>query len=101
MDLDMMLKWVLTGGGAGILAYFLIEYWPWASGLEKRPKQIVAWIISGALGMGAWAFLVALGLEAAPDAWQGWAVALANVAIIAASGSKVLHTFLKLGKSTP
>ena len=99
MDLNLMMKWVLTGGGAGVIAYLLIEYWPWANGLEKRPKQIVAWIISGVLGMGAWALLVVLELEASPVGAEAWIIALINVAIAAATGAKVLHTAFNLGKS--
>ena len=99
MDIEQLLNYILVGGGAGAIAYPLIEYWPWAKGLAKQAKQVVSWIVSGMLGMLAWLLLVAFELKTPPDTWQQWVVILINVAVAAASSAKGLHTVFSLGKS--
>ena len=52
VSLQAALVWLLTGGGAGWVTYWLIEKVPVLAALLSEPKRYVAWALSAVI---AWA----------------------------------------------
>lgn len=98
MDMQQIIAWILQGGGAGIIAYWIIERWTWAVALNPEPRQYVAWIISGALGIGAWGLSLWFGLQAVPATPQAWSEAIVGAVLLAIMGAKLVHTRKRLSR---
>ena len=96
MDMQQIIAWILQGGGAGLIAYYVIERWAWAVALDPEPRQYVSWAISGALGIGAWGMSLWFGLQAIPATPQAWVEAAVGAALLAIMGAKTLHTRKRL-----
>ena len=100
MDMEQIIAWILQGGGAGVIAYWIIERWAWAVALDPEPRQWVAWGISGTLGVGAWGLSLWFGLQAIPATPQAWVEALLFAAALAIMGAKAVHTRKQLSLYT-
>lgn len=70
-NLFNILSWVLESG-AGVLAWFVVDRWPWAQSLEYEPKRWVALCVSAVFALGAWGLMLLMFYEAAPAGWRGW-----------------------------
>ena len=100
MTLEQALIWVASGGGAGIIAFLIIERWAWGLSLDPKPRQLLAWAISGACGLAALGGGLALGYQAMPATGEAWASVLWLAISTAIGGAKLVHTFAVLGKFT-
>ena len=96
---DLLLKilqWCVTGGGAGILSYWMMEKVPQLAGLKAEHKRYASVALSAFLGAAAYAAAVGLSYQAAPGSAQGWFEALVAAAGMATGLSQVIHGRAKL-----
>ena len=98
MDMQQIIAWLAQGGGAGLIAYWIIERWAWAVALDPEPRQYVAWAISGALGVVAWAMSLWFGLQTIPASPQAWFEAAIGAALLAIMGAKIAHARTQLSR---
>lgn len=95
--LAQVLKWVLAGG-AGAIAYWLIERVPALGKLSKEMKGYVSLAIAAALASGAFYLGVVMGYESAPTDVKAWVEAIFSAVMVATVVSKVAHARLQLSK---
>lgn len=77
------LLWWLGTPGAGVLAFFLIDHWPWAKALGEEARHFLSLGLSGALALLAWGAQIAMLYKPVPTDWRAGieeAVALIFVA---------------------
>lgn len=96
MWLEMLLTWVISGGGAGYLAFKLIDGIPKLKGLPPRHKRMAAISIAGGLAIAGYLFAVAMFYESAPVGWRSWVEQLVYIAGLGAVGSQVVHGLKRL-----
>ncbi len=89
MDLQTVLAWVISGGGAGILAYLALE--EFGEFLEPKVKRYLAIAFTAVLGGGAYALAVWAGYVPTPVDAQGWIEALSPVLFAAFGLSQIIH----------
>ena len=85
-------EWLLSGGGAGIVAYMAVNRIRGLAELASQTKRIVAFAISGGLGVIAWAALIWLAQGPWPATPQAWVTALFAAAATAIATSTGIHT---------
>ena len=90
------LLWVIGGGGAGIVAYWLMEHIGLLGGLPSEQKRYVSLVLAAGLACLAFVAAVALSYKDDPGSAQGWLEALFAVAFLAVTAGQVLHGRLKL-----
>ena len=89
-ELPDVLLWVFSGGGAGVLAY-------WVIGKTRRPDwsaaetRAYALALTGLLAGGAYCVAVILGYEPRPGEAQGWIEELFSVCFVALLTSQAIH----------
>ena len=100
MDAVKGLEWVLSGGGAGWLVYYLIEnYMPRLAELPSQTRRLVSFAMAGSFGIVAWVGIMWLAGQPWPSEPRAWVSAVflaAATAIVTATG---IHT--KQLKATP
>jgi len=89
--LSQVLTWFVSGGGAGIVAYFLMEKVRPLAELTSELKRYVSLSLAAVLGMAAFSIGVALGYTEQPATAQAWAEALFAVAFIATNLGQIIH----------
>lgn len=89
------LKWVLAGG-AGAVAYFLMERVPVLMRLEAEWKRYAALAISAGLACLGFLASVAMGYELQPVDVQAWIESLFAVVAVAVGLSQIIHARLRL-----
>ena len=91
MELQAVLTWMASGGGAGIVTYALLDGVRFLAGLSAQAKRWVAILLSFALASLAYSALVWLGYAVAPGAPQAWVEKLFLVGTSAFGLSQILH----------
>jgi hypothetical protein len=99
--LNQLATWVISGGGAGILAFYLLERWPWFGTLQSEIKRWVAWVVTGVIADLAYlgCLLILSQPMPGPD-WRAWVIALADIAGAAILVNQGTHARLVLSKQT-
>ncbi len=97
--LKELLVWLISGGGAGVLAYWVISQIDASGGLASWTKEAVRYL--SLAGAGLFAVLasiggMALGYWAWPVGATAWVETLFSVIAVAVGLSQVLHGALKL-----
>lgn len=96
MEMQEMLVWVMGGGGAGIVAYWLMGHIAFLMQLAPEWKRYASLALAACLAMLAYAAAVGLGYEAQPESSQAWLEALFSVAAVAIGLSQAIHGRVKL-----
>jgi len=97
-DFGAVLSWVVSGGGAGLLAYQIVDGIRWFKELPGEPKRYVSWAIAGTISVGAWATLTWFGAGEWPVTPQAWIAAVFQVVALGILGSEVTHARRDLSK---
>lgn len=100
MDLLTVLTFIATGGGALLVAYKIIERWPWAVALDPEPRLWAATVIAGIIGMLTWLLQMGLDVHAQPTTWEGWVTALGTAFVLAGYVTNKVHGRAQLSKYT-
>lgn len=96
MELSELLAWVISGGGAAVVAYFLIERVPALKALLPEPKRYVAIALSAVLAIGAWFCAAAMGYADWPVGVNAWIEQLFFIGSSAFTLSQIIHGAKKL-----
>jgi hypothetical protein len=91
LTLEQGLAWVISGGGAAVLAYFLVGKIPQLAELRSEIKRYVSIFLTSVLAVAAWAASVGLGYTPLPIGWQGWLEGAFAVAFAANLVVGVIH----------
>ena len=97
MELSEWLIWLIGGGGAGVVTYWLLERLPLESWTSEA-KRFLALALSALLACAAFAASVGLDYRPDPGTAQSWLEALFAVAFFAVTGIQVVHGRLRLDK---
>jgi hypothetical protein len=100
MDVDttllaQFLAWIVSGGGAGIITYFVMDTWI-PDSVTAEWKRYISLALAAAIAMAAFGAAVALGGIENPVTWQGWLESLFAVAFVATGLSQIIHGRKKL-----
>jgi hypothetical protein len=96
MDLKQFVIWILTGGGAGFIAYALVESVPFLKALAADYKRYVSLALISVLSGGTWALTIWLGWTAMPATPQAWLESVFSVVATALLTAKTVHGFRDL-----
>ena len=94
--LFLFLTYMVEGGGAGVLTYFLMEKARFLAALTAEGKRYASIAIAAILAMAFFVFAVGLQYHPRPETAQAWLEALFAVAFMATGLSQILHGRLKL-----
>jgi hypothetical protein len=92
--LQLALVWLVSGGGAGTVAYWFLErefVKDWLADLSSEYKRYLALTMAFLLGDVGYALLVAIGTEVAPVGTLAWIKALVAAGSLAAGLGQVVH----------
>ena len=89
MDLKTVLTWIVSGGGAGVIAYLLLD--ELGAYVAPRTKRYIAIALTAGLGTLGYAAAVWLGYVPTPVDAQAWIEALSPVLFAAFGLSQIIH----------
>lgn len=69
MDLQQLLYWLGTPG-AGVVAFWIMDHWPWAKCLPEEPQRWLSLALSGVLALLAWGAQMAMLYQPVPSDWR-------------------------------
>jgi len=85
------LAWLLSGGGAGIVTYFLIDKVPFLAKLEPDYKRYVSIALVVVLAAAGWGISMAMGYSPVPETWRAWIETAFSIMFVALTTSLVIH----------
>jgi hypothetical protein len=91
MDLASILTWVVSGGGAAIIGYWLCNNVPALAQLVGDYKRYAAAGVTAFVAVAAWALLTAGTGTAWPVGWWAWVSQLVGLAAAAFEGGQFIH----------
>ena len=94
MELSEALTWVIGGGGAAVIAFWLMEHVE--PDLAPEHRRYVSLVTAALLACVAFTLSGSLGYVEEPATVQGWIEALFSIAFVAVSGSQAIHGRLRL-----
>jgi hypothetical protein len=89
VELETVIAWLVSGGGAGVAAYFIIG--KWLSRLPAETKRYVAFGLSAAIAMIAYTLGAFGGYQEMPVGAQAWIEQLWLVGTSAFGLSQLIH----------
>ena len=90
LTLKGLLIWILSAGGAGWLASFVLNRWPWYQGWKNDLwKMIFAMVLPGPIAVLAYLVLIAMLYERPPTDTRQWIETLYSVMTAAIAGQLV------------
>lgn len=97
MELNEFLLWLIAGGGAGVVGYWLMnqvaKYWP---DLSSELKRYLSLIIAAGLAMLAYYVQTLMSYVPTPETTQAWIEVLFSVAAVAIGLSQTIHGRFRL-----
>jgi len=95
MELSEFLAWLVGGGGAAAVAYFLMERLPLGN-LSSEWRRYLSLVLAAVTACAAFGVTVALGYAETPADAKAWIEALFSIIAVSIGGSQALHGRLKL-----
>jgi len=101
MDIDttllfQFLVWIVTGGGASVATYLLMDKLPALTELTGEHKRYASLILAALFAMIGFLVVVALGYHPQPGSTQAWIENLFAVAFLSVTSSQTIHGRAKL-----
>lgn len=96
MELKDAIVWLMSGGGAGAVAYWLMEALPFLAGLPPLWKRLVAIALTAAVALLALAASLWLGYQPAQGTPQAWLELIFRVLYAALVVNQGIHGVVKL-----
>jgi len=96
LSLGEAVAWVLSGGGAGVIAYFVVGKVKALNGLEPDYKRYASIGLTAVLAVAAWGAGMGMKYLAVPVDWRGWIEAAFSTIAIALVASQGLHGVIDL-----
>ena len=94
-SLEGLLTWIGAGGGAGVIAYWLIERIPTAT-WDPFWKRVFSLSLTGAFAVGAFFAAVGMGYRPGCPDWRCWVEQVVATVGLAITTSQTVHGALKL-----
>ena len=95
-NLDGLLTWVISGGGGGVLAYWVLEQ-VGTEGWDKFWKRVTAFGLAAFFALLAYGIAVIMGYEAGcVGDWRCWVEQCVTVALTAITTGQAVHGAQKL-----
>jgi len=91
MNLNDALVWIISGGGAAMAGFYLVEKVALFADLVPEAKRYAAFALTGLLAVGAWCALTALTGAVWPVGLAAWVDALFAVAAGAIIAGQAVH----------
>jgi len=102
MNLRDFLTGLAGSGVLGVAGFVLMAYlekkWAWVAGLEAWLKRLMAWTVSGLVGVIPFLGMVLMQHVPAPVGWRAWVEALFVYVYIALAASQGAHAIDKTRK---
>ena len=89
--LEQALAWLISGGGAAALAYFLMAKVSFLADLPGEYKRYVSIVLTSLAAIAAWSVSIGLGYTPIPAGWQAWLEGAFAVAFAANVVVGVVH----------
>jgi len=99
MELTEALVWIISGGGAAYVGFWLVEHVAWFGQLASDLKRYAAFGLTAILAIAAWVAMIAVTGEPWPVGWQSWLSALFSVAATAIIAGQAVHGAVVLRKA--
>ena len=96
MTLLEFVIWVVSGGGAGVFSYFLMEKVQFLANLASEVKRYVGIGLTSLIALAFWAGGIGLGYFEQPAGWQAWLEGAFAIAWAANTVALVIHGRTKL-----
>lgn len=91
MQLVIILRWLIAGGGAGSASFWIVNRISWPVNYPSEHKRYFAMAIAAAIAMAAFAFSVLVTYTIAPVTPLGWLENLVSVGFAAAASITLVH----------
>lgn len=92
------LIWIMSGGGAGLLAYFVVDKVKWLKALAPDYKRYVSLLLTALFAMGAWSIGIWVGYVPQPHTTVNWVETSFTVIAVALFVSQGTHGAIDLRK---
>ena len=99
MGFREILVWLISGGGAGVLTFWLMDHVPALVRLPADRKRYASLALAMVLPVMAWLVMVGMGYVAAPATSQAWVEQIFSLAAGALLVSQGMHGALRLSAS--
>lgn len=96
MELKEFLRWAVSGGGAGILAYYVLERWQWFTQQSSEHKRYITVLVTFALANAFYLALVFAGYDVMPVGTLAWVEQLFLTGTTAFGLSQIIHAGVDL-----
>ena len=101
ITLASVLTWIASGGGAILIANWLLEHMRFLVELQAEIKRIVAFALTGGIAAGGYALSVWASYVPLPEGFQAWLEALFPIAATAVGLGQLIHGRTKLSQKPP
>ena len=91
MSLQELLTWILSGGGAGVIAYWAMENLAFLVMLAPQYKRYTSLTLAACLAVVGYLAAVGMGYQVGPETAKGWIEALFSVIGVAIGLSQLIH----------
>jgi len=91
LSLSEAIAWVLSGGGAGLIAFFVMGKVKALKELEPDYKRYASLAITAVLALAAWGAGMGMQYLAVPADWRGWIEAAFSIIAVALVTSQGIH----------
>ena len=98
MTLQDFLVWIISGGGVGIIAYWLMERIGERANLSAEWKRYLSLLLAALVAVAAYGGSVAIGYEPQPETVAAWIEGVFAVIAVAVGLSQAIHGFTRLRK---
>lgn len=98
LSLGEAIAWVLSGGGAGVIAFFLIEKIKFLAELAPDYKRYASIALTAVLALAAWGAGMGMDYLAVPKDWRNWIEAAFSTIAVALVTAQVIHGATALRK---
>jgi hypothetical protein len=95
MTLKEAIAWVLSQGGAGMVAFWIVEKII-SNNWRADHKRYIAFVLTAAIACGSFYFATVMGYMPTPQTWRGWIEQLFQAASGAILVSQVAHAAIVL-----
>ena len=89
-SLESILAWVVSGGGAGVLAYVFMDHLPLDLWTHKQ-KRALSFVVAGVVGVLAYGATVSLQYAPMCPDWRCWVEQVVQVIALAIPVSQSIH----------
>ena len=96
LTLEQGLAWVLGGGGAGVLTYFIVGKVPFLKKQEPDYKRYWSIGIVVVLAACAWGLTMLMGYSPVPTTWRAGIEMAFSVMFVALTSSQIMHGAIDL-----